>query len=172
MSTSWLLQAQSEDNVTQVRSQHLQSATSTTTSTTVQEDYYEYRPVELNNIPLPTTGGNVTGNPCLLHAVCSYYGAYLFCYGVDVRVLLSLTSRQGTLGCALMGAVLFVKKVVKDLRIVAQICFSFGVLWCFLTGFCDVFLTEYYDGSLSGFVMFVLRSLWVTMGDRIVSFFI
>ncbi|XP_043237014.1 filamin-A-like isoform X4 [Amphibalanus amphitrite] len=55
--------AQSEDNVSRTRTEHLQSsATTTSTSSTVhtREEYFEYRPVELNNIPLPTTGGHVT----------------------------------------------------------------------------------------------------------------
>ena len=33
----------------------------TTTKRTVTESQFQYRPVELHNIPLPTTGGQVTG---------------------------------------------------------------------------------------------------------------
>lgn len=60
-----LFQAGSEEYVQESRAQtssnHQETKTKTTSQTQHHEHQKEYRKVELNNIPLPTTGGHVTG---------------------------------------------------------------------------------------------------------------
>nr|CAD7441226.1 unnamed protein product [Timema bartmani] len=51
-----------EKQSTVKKSSHLTESSKTTTTTTTTSSQQTFRPVNLVNIPLPTTGGHVTGN--------------------------------------------------------------------------------------------------------------